>query len=77
MQRKRLLIQAKTMSVHRQNASSTLTDATFGFGCIQKMTTHHYNSLKEILKLVQITLILPLHIAGCERVFSQQNPSCH
>ena len=39
----------------------------------QLLTTHHRDQLQEIVKLAQIALVLPLHTAGCERVFSQQN----
>lgn len=37
------------------------------------LTTHHKEDLDELIKLAQIALILPLHTASCERVFSQQN----
>ncbi|XP_070575181.1 E3 SUMO-protein ligase KIAA1586-like [Ptychodera flava] len=34
---------------------------------------HHAEEIPELIKLAQIALVLPLHTAGCERVFSQQN----
>lgn len=37
------------------------------------LTKHHKQELPDLIKLAQNTLTLPLHTAGCERVFSQQN----
>jgi len=37
------------------------------------LTMHHKDELDQLIKLAQIALTLPLHTAGCERVFSQQN----
>lgn len=34
---------------------------------------HHPEQLPDLIKLALIALVLPLHTAGCERVFSQQN----
>lgn len=34
---------------------------------------HHAEDIPELIKLALIALVLPLHTAGCERVFSQQN----
>lgn len=37
------------------------------------LTQNDQEELSELIKLAQIALTLPLHTAGCERVFSQQN----
>ena len=47
------------------------TDSMAGLWAI--LTKHHKKELDQLIKLAQIALTLPLHTAGCERVFSQQN----
>ena len=39
----------------------------------QLLTTHHSDELPNLIKLAQITLLLPLHTADCERAFSAKN----
>ena len=39
----------------------------------QLLTQHHKEEIPNLIKLAQISLIIPLHTADCERTFSIQN----